>query len=313
MKTAKHPGVLAVVGIVCATALGGCASGRAVPIGAPAPVATPVLDTATQEHLPITAYELTPLEGAQENYLVKRLQQRCMSEFGLTYLPGLSTSSVSLGARIIEEIESRRYGVSDPVAVRTYGYQMPAWTMGTSAPIAIGSLPKPVQTVLLGTAKNYAGRSIPTGGCLAQAGQELEQIGVSATTQQTGGQDVSSLAGAIRSNDFQRAQSDPRVLKVFAKWSACMHTYGYSYATPFDATGDPRWSAPGPAGSAEIRTAERDLACGQTVNLFGVEFAVESDYEDADIARNAQAMAQAKAEVASEGADLTRAMAAYGN
>ncbi|HEY3869265.1 MAG TPA: hypothetical protein VGM10_12975 [Actinocrinis sp.] len=274
---------------------------------------TVLLATFVQTDLPISGYELTALESGQEEYLATRLQQLCMNEFGFDYLPGLSASQVSLDARTIREIDSRRYGVSDPVAVSTYGYEMPSWTTGTSAPVALGSLPKPVRSVLLGTAGSYEGRPIPTGGCMAQVQQELEQMGINATVQQSGGQDVSDAVAGIRSNGFQRTQSDPRVLKVFARWSACMSAHGYSYATPIDAGADPRWSSPGPAGAAQIQTAEQDLACKQQVNVIGVEVAVESDYENTAIAQNAQAMSQAKAEVESTGAALAHAMSEYGH
>ena len=313
MKPVRRLGTfLAAAGVACAAAISGCAAGTTVATDSPRPATTALLAHFTQTDLPISAYELAAPQAGQEEYLTKRLQQLCMARFAFNYLPGLSASEVSRDARTIQEIESRRYGVSDPQAVRTYGYEMPAWTMGSTSPVTLGSLPESVRSVLLGTAASYHGRSVPAGGCVAEAQQELAQIGISATVQQSGGQDVSDVAAEIRSDGFQRAQSDPRVLKAFTRWSACMSAHGYSYATPTDAGADPRWPSSGPADAAEIQTAEQDLACKQQVNLIGVEVAVESDYENAAIAQNAQAMQQAKADVASATAAFGRAMAEYG-
>jgi hypothetical protein len=309
MKQTTAAGLAAALAAICTLTISGCASTPAPAPARPAPAATPALSGMFQRDLPIEAYEFTWLQSAQEDYLEQHLRQLCMKRFGFDYLPELSTAMIPLGTRIAQEIESRRYGVSDPDAVRTYGYRLPAWTEGTAPPLTFADLPTAERSVLLGTATTYHGQPVPENGCLAQAAHDLQDSGISTVTQQSGGRDPSELAAQIRSADFQRTQSDPRVLAVSARWSACMRTYGYSYSTPFAAAGDPRWPQNGPVSAAEITAAEHDLACKQQVNLLGVEFAIESDYENVDIASHSQAMSAVKTQVESEAAALQHAMA----
>jgi hypothetical protein len=309
MNLPKRAGVTVTAGVICAALISGCASSHsAQPVAA---VATPTLSSVLEARLPIAAYELTASQSAEENYLQQQLRQSCMREFGFDLLPGLSTKVISQGIRVTQEVESRRYGVTNPVDARTYGYHLPTWIVGSAPPATVASLPPAERSVFIGTAKTYRGRPIPTGGCFTQAADELAQAGIGAATQSSGGSDPSALVGQIRRTDFERAQSDPRVLAVFARWSACMRSNGYSYRTPFDANGDRRWSTSAPPGALEIQIAEHDVSCKLLVNLLGVEFAVESDYENADIATNAAAMAAVKTEVADEAASIARTMAQY--
>jgi hypothetical protein len=87
-------------------------------------------------------------------------------------------------------------------------------------------------------------------------------------------------------------------------------TYGYHI---------PSWakSAAAPApfpqqGVPEFRVLtgrpEHDITCKRQVNLIGVEFAVESDYENAGIARNTQALANDRVDIAADAAGLRRLM-----
>jgi hypothetical protein len=299
-----------IAGMLGAVTVSGCAGHDTAAL--PAPVPTPTMSSVLREQLPITAYELAEPQVAQAEYLGQRLQQRCMQGFGFDYLPGLSTAYISQSVRIMREFDTRRYGVTDPVAIQTFGYQLPSWTAGAAPTSGSDKLPAPELAVLIGTATAYHDRPVPSGGCSAQAEQELSQAGISSEVQQSGGSGAGTLAGDIRSSAFDQAQSDPRVRAVFAKWSACMRAYDYSYGTPFDAGADPRWSTTGPPSAAEIETAERDLGCKLRVNLLGVEFAVESDYENIAIARNASALAAIRTEVGTETTDIRRAMAEYG-
>ena len=321
MNQSKGLAARAAVGIIGAALVTGCAAGgtggspaaqaspsaqaAAAPVPAPARVLSGVLATP----LPVAAYGLTPLQLAQEQYVNARLTQQCMRGYGIDYLPTLSGQLITRNVDITEEFDSRWYGVSDSAAVRSYGYHLPTWTEGMAAPT---KLPPVGADVLTGTVTTYDHRAVPNGGCLAEVQTQLAQAGFGTSTQATGGSGPGTVVGDIQSNAFQSAQSDPRVLASFKKWSACMLSYGYHYSTPFTAAGDQRWSTAATANPLEIRTAERDVSCKLRVNLLNVEFAVVSDYQQAALARNASALAAAKVQLAGESSALSRLMSRYG-
>lgn len=294
---------IAVAGAVAfAAAVAGCGGGAAAAV--PAPVPTPTLSSTAQLKLPIMTYELSSTQSAEANYLSQLDTQRCMRGFGFDYLPGLSASSVAENVRITEELDSRRYGVSDASVIATYGYHLPPWTKGTAAPAAFPAPGNPEFAVLTGQpAGSYHSRPIPQGGCTGQASRELAAAGIDTGAQASGGPD-SGLVQQMTAQDFTRAQSDPRVRAVDARWARCMRSYGYTYATPFQAA--ERWNLNAPVSSAEVQTAEHDVACKKQVNLIGVDFAVESDYENADIAHNSQALSQVKSEIARDAAGIRK-------
>lgn len=298
-------------GVAAAAMITGCA-GR--PPAHPAPKATAVLSGVSQGRLPIDSYELSHQQAAQILYLTQRLRQLCMRDFGFDFLPKLSTASIAQTVRIAQEFDSRWYGISDETSARTYGYHLPTWVYGTAAPQTVANLPTAERGVFNGSASTYKGRPIPRDGCIAAAAEQLAQAGIDADAQRSGGTDPSTLVGNIQRNDFNRAQSDPRVLAVFAKWSACMDSHGHHYDSPFAVLAGPHWAMTDTTPSAsEIQTAEDDIACKLRVNLLGIEYTVTAGYQDADIAKNAQAMAAAKTQVAQQSDALRQLMARYAN
>jgi hypothetical protein len=262
-----------------------------------------------QYQLPLAAYQVTPLQDAEENYLAQRLEQLCLGKLGFRFLPGLSEKVIAQSVRITDEFETRLYGVSDPEAIRTYGYHLPSWVQGSGKPESAAQLGTAEWAALTGKGLVPAGRPVPPGGCSGQAERELQQAGINAATQQSGGSDPSTLASSVQLSSFERAQSSPPVRAVFARWSACMRGFGDHYATPFTAAGDPRWTHSATASPLEIETAEHDIACKLRVNVLGVEFAAVSRYQDQAIAARAAAFAQAKKVIASEALGLGRLMA----
>jgi hypothetical protein len=312
--------ILAAMSLGCVLASTGCTSeggatgsAAARPVATPSavrmPSGTPTPSSVLQYPLPLAAYQLTPLQNAEENYLGERLEQLCLGKLGFSFLPGLSGEAVAQGVRITDEFESRLYGVSDPVAARAYGYNLPAWVQGTGKPESAAELGTAELAALTGKGPAPAGRAVPRGGCLGQAERELQQAGISASAQQSGGSDPSTLASSAQLASFERAQSSPPVRAVFARWSACMRGYGDHYATPFTAAADPRWTRSATPSRLEIQTAEHDIGCKLRVNVLGVEFAVVSRYQDQAITARARAFAQAKKIIASEARGLRRLMA----
>lgn len=318
----KRPGgttILAAVSLGCVLAGTGCASGgsaagpaprpASAPSAGPMPSGTPTPSSVLQYQLPLAAYQLTPLQNAEEDYLAQRLEQLCLGKLGFRFLPGLSKTKIARSARITDEFETRLYGVSDPVAVRTYGYHLPSWVQGSGKPVNAAQLGTAAWAALTGKGPAPAGQPVPPGGCSGQAERELQQAGISASTQQSGGSDPATLASSVQLSSFEHAQSSPPVRAVFARWSACMRGYRDHYATPFTAAGDPRWARRTAPSPLEIETAEHDITCKLRVNVLGVEFAVVSRYQNQAIAARAAAFAQAKKVISSEALGLRRLMA----
>ena len=319
MKRFRVVMILAAVSAGCVLAGTGCTSGggaagpaavhpAAPPSAVRMPTPTPTPISVAQYPLPLAAYQLTPLQSAQEDYLAQRLEQLCLAKLGFSFLPGLSEKAIAQGVRITDEFESRLYGVSDPVAARTYGYGLPSWVQGPGKPQSAAELGAAERAALTGDRPAQAGRPVPRGGCAGQAERELQQAGISAPAQQSGGSDPSALASSAQLASFERAQSSPPVRAVFARWSACMRGYGDHYATPFAAAADPRWARSAAPSRLEIQTAEHDIGCKLRVNVLGVEFAVVSRYQNQAITARAVAFARARKIIASEAGGLRRLM-----
>lgn len=288
------------VASILLTCLAAAACGSAAPAHRP-PVPTVAAQPAAR--LPIQAYALSERATAQEQYIEQRLIQRCVAGFGFRYLPGLSAKAVDADELISREYDSRRYGVSDAGAARVYGYQLPAWTAG---PDATEGKPPAVELAVLVGSGTHEGTPIPAGGCTGQADRELAADGI------TSGAQRADLVSQIREDGFQRAQSDARVLAVFARWSACMRSHGFHYANPFDAGADRRWQTSGKADPTQITVAETDVSCKLLTHLVAVEVAVESAYDNADIAANAARLAPIRQSVAAESKAIARVMTTMG-
>jgi hypothetical protein len=313
----KRLAIVAAAGAVSAVLISGCGSSTtttvaAAPVTSASSYMTPAAPTSVlQMRFPVDAYELTTLQSAQLLYLTQRLRQQCMRSFGFDYLPNLSTGLISSQARATDEHLTRLYGVSDAAAARTYGYHMPTWVTETADGAAIGQLSRAEQAVLTGQgATSYDGRAIPTGGCLNKAANQLLQAGVGVSTQRSAGAG-GGLPGEITADAFESTLRDPRVLAAYAKWSSCMRAFGYRYATPYDAGGDPRWQTATAASPTEIQTTQHDITCKLRVNLLGVEYTVQSGYETTAIAKNAQALAPITASLGPEATAISHLMTQY--
>lgn len=312
MKRLGGTAILVALGLGCVLAGTGCASGDSTAAAvrpAAMPSATPTPSSVLQYQLPLASYQLTPRQNAEEDYLALRLEQACLGKLGFRFLPGLSEKAITQSVRITGEFESRLYGVSDPVAVRAYGYHLPSWVQGPGKPESAAQLGTAEWAALTGQGPTPAGQPAPAGGCAGQAERELQRAGINATTQQSGGSDPSTLAGSAQLASFEHAQSSPPVRAVFARWSACMRGYGDDYATPFTAAGDPRWARSTTPSRLEIQTAEHDIGCKLRVNVLGVEFAAVSRYQDQAITAHAAAFAQARKVITSQALSLRRLMA----
>ena len=307
------PGWLAVAVVGVCAACGASGSGAATE-SPPAPTPTPT--SAAALRLPFDAYALSDAQEAVDEYLGLFLEKSCMTKLGFSFLPGLDAGYVTRNARTFVEFDSRLWGISDPAQAGRYGYHLPPWVQGApnSRSQSLGSLPPGEQVALLGVqltghpaqpgSGSTSGRpsGVPVGGCRGQAQREVAAAGVGQVDQ------TAALVAQLRLKSFERAQADPRVLKVFAAWSSCMRGSGYLYPTPFK----PTFNMAAPPTALEVKTARADVACKYRTNLLGVAYAVQADYQNALIESNAQRLAVIKAQVKGQQQALAAAEAKYG-
>jgi hypothetical protein len=299
--------------VVVLTACGGHRQAGGLPSGTATP--PPGTDVGAL-HLPIETYLLAPRLSVVHDRLRNVLIHACMRGFGLPYpAPPAATRATDRAAMDAYTVMYRRYGVTDARSVRTWGYHAPRLEVRAtraSAPVRLDDLPAAARRVLLGTdpasgvsvagrtAQN--GRPIPPGGCVGAADRRLAPSGSdSATRGPQGPQGPQSgpggLVAAIKSDSFAASAADPRVTGVFSNWSSCMRAAGYRVSDPMHATGALASVTAAKPDTGEIAQAQADVACKTRTNVVGVWFAVESDYQNAAIHKNAKALAVVKAEL----------------
>ncbi|MFD8978902.1 hypothetical protein [Streptomyces sp. NPDC059564] len=86
----------------------------------------------------------------------------------------------------------------------------------------------------------------------------------------------SASASQVDADSFRQSLKDPEVIDVFARWSSCMKSKGYSYATPKDAHDDPQFIDKNVVTELEIETAVADVACRKEQKVEKVWFDVET-------------------------------------
>lgn len=286
----------AVAALFLATLVSGCTSAahdEASAAVTPATAVTPppVTATATPSRpsdlvLPIAPYLFSDAQASRLVAAHAELIAACMKRYGFTYPVAIASSpNGQLPAN------ESRYGVMTTEQAR-YGYHFMAVEMRRQQAGAAPAQSQPEVTpamaaVLSGrTSGPVNGRTVPSGGCNAQATADL-----GGKNGRYGSPDV---AESIQADSFARSQRDARVLNVFEAWSACMRAKGYAYKDPNAATNDPQWAASADPTGAEIATAQADVACKRRTNLVGVWFSVESGYQRAAIALNVDALRTAQ-------------------
>ncbi|MEE1767891.1 hypothetical protein PUR34_06765 [Streptomyces sp. JV185] len=301
-------------GALTATLLvSGCDGEAARPPAAPGPVATPTPATTANLRLPLNAYLPTPEEQATGEYLVYRVQQHCMRNFGFRYLPRLSSDYIGTTVATWREYESRRYGISERTVATERGYHLAEEPGGARAPQIATALSLPEREVLSGrTADGRAsstpvrGRAVPDDGCAGQAERTVHTDDAEAV------QRGNDLVARLRHEAFERSRSDPRVAAVNRTWSSCMRSKGFAYRDPDAALEDPRWDLRSTRPSrAEVAVATADISCKLRVNLLGVNFAVEAEYENAAIGDHARELEKVRAHNVADAARLPRLMHRY--
>ncbi|SEN17691.1 hypothetical protein [Actinacidiphila rubida] len=273
----------------CTSASGGHPAAAGSPLAAvsPLPVTTAAAPSRPSDIvLPIAPYLFTDAQTSRLVAAHAELIAACMKRYGFAYQ--VATASAPHGQLPANE---SRYGVMTPEQAR-YGYHFMAVEMKLQQAGAVPAVHPPKVTpamaaVLSGTAAGPVnGRSVPSGGCNAEATAEL------------GGKDGRygnpDIAETIQADSFTRSQADARVRKAFAAWSSCMRTRGYHYKDPDAADNDPRWAASAQPSGAEIATAQADVACKRRSDVVGVWSSVESGYQGAAIKADAESLRHAQ-------------------
>ncbi|MGW2479456.1 hypothetical protein ACWCWQ_06400 [Streptomyces sp. NPDC001571] len=100
----------------------------------------------------------------------------------------------------------------------------------------------------------------------------------------------SDLVERIKGDSYKESAKQPKVIAIFAEWSACMKAKGYSYAKPMDANDDPRFNDPHVVSELEISTATADVACRTRSHVERTWFDAEAALQTKAIKANQAAL-----------------------
>lgn len=282
--------------------------------------------------MPLDAYRLSGAQEAQIHNQRNVLNRECMKSFGLSYLPHYTDRTEVIAASFAVD-NSRRYGISDPVAASRFGYHLPPQPATGSADSGDESDTSPMAMspnkywVFTGAQKpsdsasvaqvpdtqaqkaspgSYNGKAIPPGGCAGQTDRKLLF-----TSQPSQVAKANQLAAKLNQEAFFKTVQDARALKVNEAWQRCITDKGYkSYSSPLKAAA--AFDLNQPVAKAEIETAVADVACQQQVNYVSTLTAIEKGHQETAIAKHTSTLALLKAQVAERIAALEKATQASG-
>ncbi|MDL4813095.1 hypothetical protein [Actinomadura opuntiae] len=278
--------------------------------------------------MPMDAYHLTGAQEAELSNQQNLMNRACMKSFGLSYLPNYTDRTKVITASFAVN-DSRRYGISDPVAASRFGYHLPpqpatksSATGGESDTSPMAMSPDKYQ-VFTGARKpsasssvqampdmqaqkaspgSYHGKAIPAGGCAGQTNRKLLL-----TTQTPQVAKANQLAANLNQDAFGKSIQDAKAVKANGAWRKCMTGKGYGrYASPLKAAA--AFDLNQPPTKAEIETAVADVACQQQVNYVSTLTAIEKGYQKRAIAKHTAGLAPLKAQVTEQSTALTKAI-----
>lgn len=291
--------VLALVGLAVLV-LGGCGP-AAQGSGRPALGPLPTIRSSDDIRLPLDTYIGTRSDRAVRETAREQLVSACMARLGFT---GYPVEDLAYYARLPQHMntfsdtsiaDAERGGFATPAARlmttagAAYGRTFRAWggddvTFALNGP-PTASAPAPVAAA----SPTSTGREVPPGGCDAEGTRRLYALA-----------HVPALDGTWLDNEegqmIQSASDDPRMTPVTAAYAACMHTAGYSYATPSDAGNDPRWENDDELGPrpGERQAAVTSVRCQQQSRFLDTWVALATAYELRFVEQNAERLQQFK-------------------
>lgn len=268
MRLARAIGAAAVLGALAATT-GACSSGGSANAADPPSIpSVPQLATMRGQALPLEPYMLQPdafgkIQAARQSQVAA-----CMQGRGFDYRPVEAASPGKSQSEMRYILDAEQAGV--------YGYHAPEQGQAPRDPER-----SPEEwAALMGRDGGDGARS---GGCFAEVDDRFATRG--------GIVQDDELVVRINLESSSRTLEDSRLRDAFTQWSACMRSQGFAYATPLEASEDPKWGGD-KATPDEIATALADIDCMTRNNVVGVWFAVESAYQKQEIEQNFEKLEQ---------------------
>jgi len=276
-ETLSLAAAVAAVGAGVAIATTQTANGSATAL--PALGAVPQVTSSAAGPQPLDAY------GISDADLQKIMQARhtaelgCMERLGfsgtmpMVYNDPITTTAIA--------VQTQRLRYLDPKTAAKSGYHLAGDTAASSSPVA---KPAPVSPATLaletaayeGTQTTVNGHTVPAGGCKVWANAVL-----------THGSPYSPSTSIdsrwVYAQAQDHAMADPRMTKISGQWSTCMKQRGFSYAAPWDASGDSLRQFDGSFHTnpsvTEVSAATADSACRTQYNVLGTWTAVTNAWE----------------------------------
>ncbi|WP_433250503.1 hypothetical protein ACQPYK_04265 [Streptosporangium sp. CA-135522] len=215
--------------------------------------------------LPLDQFRLSADQINTRNQAWERLEQACMSRFGLEGIvgsrrlpPRQSPLSVFL------DIEQAKHSGYDALQINNTD----SGHLRRTTPATLEQQ-QAATGVFTGTTQTYNGQPVPAGGCEGEARAAI--MPKNATPVREDASDLAFKAGGL-------ASRDSRVVKATQEWVACMKAAGFNYTGPNQARNDPRWAAPSSAEENTIATT--DAQCRARTNLLNIQVAVEVAYQN---------------------------------
>lgn len=268
---------------------GGAAALAAAPYTPPP--AVPVTGLTRGMRLPLEAYEETLPEYDEILKARFAIESTCMHGYGFDYHPRTDTKAVSYDGSNM----ARRYGLSDPALAARYGYGVPGFAQ-TQAPQPDPPLPPRENLVLTGSATpggapsphpgTADGKTIPVGGCIGRADQQLTDPA------------NSMLVNDLDQQSLAESMALPAVQTAIKNWSDCMRRSGYQVSSPLQTSTLTQQRHASPGDPADRQIAVADVACKSQTNLIGIWFTAESTIQKRDITANAARLRQDAATLA---------------
>jgi hypothetical protein len=298
----------------------GCAAneGPAEIVPSAAPIASSVpassFANAVQGQYPIGAYMPSTQQQAELTVVGDDLVSSCMHGLGFAYeaLEQSPSQYYKQVAKDQDDRNSRIWGISNLQVAEQVGYNLPKFDSSPPSGTHASPLSPQESLALMGSARTSSGTvehaspnsNIPPGGCETVANAQLASYGLGQS------ESYDSLPTDISLQSFQEAVGSTQVKRVFAQWSACMRTHGYTYSDPFAAVGS--FASATTTSRREIQVAVTDIGCSRKVNVQGVGFAVESAYQRQMIRRYATQLSQLKKQLRQQTATLATLVKQYG-
>jgi hypothetical protein len=246
--------------------------------------------------LPLEAYEETFPESQTVLQAQFILEGQCMRQYGFTYSQTVDPDSTPLNYDASNM--ARRYGLSDLAQAQSMGYNVAMASSGGGS--GQPSLSSAENLVLTGSADpgmppptgapstSYEGKSIPAGGCVGQAQRKLGSL------------PTNLLADSLDGQSLTASQSNPTVIAVIGKWSACMKQHGFTVDSPYDASQLSSQLGSSTGSQLDITIAVDDVTCKQSTGLISTWFKVESQIQDQYIESNQLQLQQQQTELTDE-------------